>query len=90
MRILLIEDSVRLADYVSRGLRRAGFAVDVAMDGEHGQYLAESGEHDVIILDIMLPKRDGLAVPTRCAATALTCMCCYLQRRTPLRTVFAG
>lgn len=62
MRILLIEDSVRLAEYVSRGLRRAGFAVDVAMDGEQGLFLAESGEHDVIILDLMLPKRDGLSV----------------------------
>lgn len=62
MRVLLIEDSARLAEYVARGLRRAGFAVDVATDGEHGQHLAESGEHDVIILDLMLPKRDGLTV----------------------------
>lgn len=62
MRILLIEDSVRLSEYVARGLRRAGFAVDVAMDGVQGQYLAESGEHDVIVLDLMLPKRDGLTL----------------------------
>ena len=62
MRILLIEDSARLATYVAKGLRRAGFAVDAAADGEEGQYLAESGDHDVIILDLMLPKRDGLTV----------------------------
>ena len=62
MRVLLIEDSARLSDYVARGLRKAGFAVDVAEDGERGLYLAEANEHDVIILDLMLPKRDGLSV----------------------------
>jgi DNA-binding response OmpR family regulator len=62
MRVLLIEDSQRLCEYVARGLRHAGFAVDVATDGENGLFLAQSGEHDVVILDLMLPKRDGLGV----------------------------
>ncbi|MBI1320262.1 MAG: response regulator [Candidatus Hydrogenedens sp.] len=62
MRVLLIEDSPRLSEYVSRGLRRAGFAVDVALDGEEGQFLADSGEHDVIVLDRLLPGKDGMAI----------------------------
>lgn len=62
MRVLLIEDSQRLSEYVARGLRHAGFAVDAAADGENGLFLAQSGEHDVVILDLMLPKRDGLGV----------------------------
>lgn len=62
MRILLIEDSKRLQTYVAKGLRQRGFAVDVAADGEEGLFLAESGDFDVIVLDLMLPKLDGLSV----------------------------
>ena len=71
MRVLLIEDSVRLAKYVAAGLRREGYAVDVSADGEEGQYLAESGEYDVIVLDLMLPKRDGLSVLRELRAAGL-------------------
>jgi len=62
MRILFIEDSHRLQTYVAKGLRQRGFAVDVAADGEEGLFLAESGDYDVIVLDLMLPKLDGLSV----------------------------
>lgn len=62
MRILLVEDERRLATVVKKGLTEEGFAVDVAYDGEEGQYLAESEEYDLIILDIMLPKVDGLTL----------------------------
>ena len=62
MRILLIEDKERLSSVIKKGLKEDGFAVDVAFDGEEGQYLAESESYDLIILDIMLPKIDGIVV----------------------------
>ena len=62
MRILLVEDSVRLQRNIATALRRSGYAVDLAADGEEGLWLAESHDYDAVILDIMLPKRDGLDV----------------------------
>lgn len=62
MRVLVIEDSRRLQEYVARGLRHAGFAVDVADNGEDGLWLAESNDYDVIVLDLMLPKIDGISL----------------------------
>src|SRR4030065_2885973 len=62
MRILLVEDEQRLSNIIKKGLLEEGYAVDVAYDGEEGQYLSESEEYDLIILDIMLPKIDGLTL----------------------------
>lgn len=62
MRILLVEDEKRLSDAIKKGFAESGFAVDQAYDGEEGQYLAETEEYDLIILDLMLPKVDGLTV----------------------------
>jgi len=62
MRILVIEDERRLANIIKKGLTEEGFAADVAYDGEEGQYLAESESYDLIILDVMLPKLDGLTL----------------------------
>jgi DNA-binding response OmpR family regulator len=62
MRILLVEDEKLLARALAEILRRNNYAVDLAHDGEEGLYLALSGVHDIIILDIMLPRRDGLSV----------------------------
>ena len=62
MRILLVEDSPRLLRNIALALRRSGYAVDTATDGEEGLWLAESHGYDAIVLDIMLPKRDGLDV----------------------------
>ncbi|MCX7016590.1 MAG: response regulator transcription factor [Candidatus Sumerlaeota bacterium] len=68
MRLLLIEDSKRLQTALAVGLRRSGWAVDVCGDGEEGLWLAESNEYDVIVLDLMLPKIDGLTVLQRLRA----------------------
>jgi DNA-binding response OmpR family regulator len=62
MHALIIEDDGTIADFVARGLREAGFAVDVASDGEEGLSTALEHEPDVVIVDLMLPKRDGLGV----------------------------
>lgn len=65
MRLLVVEDSVRLRESLVIGLRAAGFAVDEAADGERGLWLAESNPYDVLILDLMLPLLDGLGVLRR-------------------------
>ena len=60
MRILIVEDERRLSNIIKKGFVEDGFAVDQAYDGEEGQYLAEGEQYDLIVLDIMLPKMDGL------------------------------
>ena len=62
MRLLLVEDSDRLRRWLSRGLRREGYAVDVAADGNEGLWSASENTYDVIILDLMLPGIDGLTL----------------------------
>ena len=66
MRVLIIEDEPRLAENVARTLREtAGYAVDVAADGQEGLFLAESNAYDAVLLDLMLPKLDGMQVLRR-------------------------
>jgi DNA-binding response OmpR family regulator len=62
MRALLVEDDASIADFVVRGLKEAGFAVDHAADGEAGLTAAVDYPYDVAIVDLMLPKRDGLSL----------------------------
>ena len=62
MRVLLVEDSERLQRSVGTGLRKSGFAVDVASDGPTGLWMGKSNEYDVIVLDLMLPGMDGMSV----------------------------
>lgn len=62
MRILIVEDEEKTARYLARGLREQGFAIDVAHRGEDGLELALAGDHDAVVLDIMLPGLDGLQV----------------------------
>jgi two-component system OmpR family response regulator len=62
MRLLLIEDDAVISAFVAKGLREAGFAVDHAADGEEGLELALNGVYDMLIIDLMLPKRDGLSL----------------------------
>lgn len=62
MRILVIEDEKKVSSFIKRGLEQESYAVDVAEDGIEGQHMAEVNEYDAIILDIMLPKKNGLDV----------------------------
>jgi DNA-binding response OmpR family regulator len=62
VRVLLIEDHKPMLRAIKQGLEEEGFAVDVAVDGEEGNYKARTANYDVIILDLMLPKIDGLTL----------------------------
>ena len=62
MRLLVVEDEKKVARFVKKGLEEEGYAVDVAPDGEEGLGMALDGVHDLIILDIHLPRMDGLGV----------------------------
>ena len=62
MRVLIVEDDVRLAEALSAILKNADYQVDVVYDGADGLAYAETGEYDVVVLDVMLPKMDGFEV----------------------------
>ena len=62
MHVLLVEDSRRLQASLTTALRRSGYSVDAATDGEQGLWRARSDDYDAIVLDLKLPKRDGLSV----------------------------
>ena len=72
MRVLFVEDSESLRRSVRRALRHAGFAVDTAADGEEGFALAEMNDYDALVLDVMLPKLDGLTLLRRLRAAGKT------------------
>ena len=62
MRLLIVEDEPKMLDFLRKGLTESGFVVDVARDGAEGLHLASTGEYDLIVLDINLPKIDGWGV----------------------------
>ncbi len=62
MRILLVEDEIRMASFIERGLKEENYVVDVANDGGKALFLAEVNPYDLIILDIILPVKDGITV----------------------------
>lgn len=62
MRVLLVEDEPRVAGFIAKGLREQSYAVDIAPDGEQALYCAEVNPYDLVILDVMLPVKDGYAV----------------------------
>ena len=62
MRILLVEDDARMANVIAKGLREHSYAVDTVRDGESGLYQASINDYDVIVLDVLLPQRNGYEV----------------------------
>ena len=62
MKVLLVEDDRKIASFVQKGLKEQGFTVDVSRDGDEGFALAAARVYDVLVLDIMLPGRDGLSI----------------------------
>ena len=65
MRVLVVEDHARMADLIRRGLVEEGYAVDLAVTGEDGEWLASENAYDVIVLDVMLPGADGFEICRR-------------------------
>ena len=62
MRILVVEDERKIAEFLKKGLKAEGYAVDVAGDGEEGHFLAGTGDYDLLILDLRLPKMAGITL----------------------------
>ena len=90
MRILVVEDDPSLAQFVQKGLREERYAVDVAPDGEEGIWMAETTPYDLIILDIMLPKLDGMTVCRRLRAERKTVPVLLLTARDATEEKVAG
>jgi DNA-binding response OmpR family regulator len=68
MRILVVEDEKRVASFIAKGFQEEGHAVDIVHDGEAGSYQAINFDYDVVVLDVMLPKRSGFDVVTEVRA----------------------
>ncbi len=65
MRVLIVEDEVELAKQVGKALQEAGYTIDIAYDGEEGEFLGSTESYDAVVLDLGLPKVDGLTVLER-------------------------
>ena len=81
MRILVVEDELHLSEALSHILKKNNYTVDVANDGETGLDNALSGIYDVIVLDIMLPKTDGITVLKPCVQRVLTHLLYFLPQK---------
>lgn len=90
MRILLVEDDANLAQFIRKGLKEENYAVDVAADGEEGLSMALTNPYDLLILDIMLPKLDGLTLCHRVRAKGLTTPVLLLTARNTVETKVSG
>ncbi len=90
MKILVVEDSKKLQKSLRAGLRRLGYAVDVAADGEEGTAFAIHGEYDVIVLDLMLPRKSGLDVLRDIRASKRNTEVLILSARDQTRDRIAG
>ena len=90
MRILLVEDEARVAGFIARGLREQTYAVDRAADGEEAVYLAAVNDYDLIVLDVMLPKKDGYAVCRELRAAGLRAPILMLTARDAVDDRVAG
>ncbi|MBI5358881.1 response regulator transcription factor [Candidatus Amesbacteria bacterium] len=90
MRILIVEDELRLAQVIKKGLEEDGFAVDFASDGDEGLYLGESENYDLILLDVMLPKVDGIILCRQLRSKNIKTPILMLTAKTTLEDRVAG
>jgi DNA-binding response OmpR family regulator len=90
MRILLIEDHKPLIRALRQCLEEEGFAVDIALDGEEGDFKARTAEYDVIILDLMLPKEDGLTLLQRWRTSGMSTHVLVLTARSSIEDKVRG
>jgi two-component system OmpR family response regulator len=90
MRVLIVEDEVKMASLIRRGLREQGLAADVATSGEDALWMAGSTEYDVLILDIMLPGIDGFETCRRLRADGVAAAVLMLTARDDVQDRVAG
>jgi two-component system copper resistance phosphate regulon response regulator CusR len=90
MRLLIIEDEKKIADFLRRGLKEEGYAADVASEGEQGHFLATTQDYDLIILDLMLPKIDGLSLCRKLRAEKITAPILILTVRDSVKDKVLG
>ena len=90
MRILVVEDEKKIAGFVKRGLKEEGYAVDVAADGDEGYELASVNDYDLIILDLMLPKCDGVTLCKKLRADKLEAPVIMLTAKTSVQDKVTG
>ena len=90
MRLLIVEDEVKTASYLRKGLAESGFVVDHAGQGEDGLYLARTGDYVLIILDVMLPERDGWSVLTELRRAGKQTPVLFLTARDAVRDRVKG
>ena len=90
MRILLVEDEPRVARFIARGLREQSYAVDIAGDGDAALYKAEIDDYDLIVLDVMIPLRDGFEVCRELRRQGITTPVLMLTARDAVNDRVAG
>ncbi len=81
MKILIVEDEEKTGDYLKQGLAEASFVVDLARDGLDGMHLAQTGDYDLVVLDVMLPRLDGWGVLRGIRAAGKTMPVLFLTAR---------
>lgn len=90
MKILVVEDEKKLAGFVQRALSEEGHAVEVCHDGKEGESLALSGDHDVVLLDLNLPNRDGMSILREMRGDGLTTPVLILTARDTVKDRVEG
>jgi heavy metal response regulator len=90
MKILVVEDEKKVAKFLQQGLEEEHYAVDVAADGQQGEHLASTGNYDLIILDVFLPKKDGIQVLKGLRAKRITIPVLMLTAKSALEDKVEG
>ena len=90
MRILIVEDEKRIADFIARGLKEEHYAVDIAYDGQQGLYLAEINPYDLMIFDIMLPQYEGVGMCRQLRSKKINTPILMLTARADVRDKVTG
>ena len=90
MRVLVVEDEKKVASFIKRGLEEEQFTVDVAYDGEEGLFMAENNPYDIILMDLMLPKKDGLTVIQELRAKDISTPVLSLTAKDTVEDIVAG
>ena len=90
MKILVVEDDRKVAGFIEQGLREEGYAVDVAKDGEEGVMMAHINQYDALLLDLMLPKKNGLQVAAELRGEGRTTPILMLTARDATEDIVRG